>query len=107
GYSSLSYLQRLPVDVLKIDRAFVKDLDASGDAERHARALTAAITGLGHSLGLKVLAEGVETKAQLEALRSLGCDAVQGFYFARPLDAHAAAEWLRIQSSDGPRSSAS
>ncbi len=106
GYSSLSYLQRLPVDVLKIDRAFVRDLDGSGMARDHARALTEAITGLGHSLGLKVLAEGVETEAQLEVLTALGCDAVQGYYFARPLDAPAAAEWLMREASDARRSSA-
>lgn len=88
GYSSLSYLQRLPVDVLKIDRSFVKDLDAEGDGARSsAVALTEAITGLGHSLGLKVLAEGVETEAQLDALAALGCDEVQGYYFSRPVPA--------------------
>ena len=87
GYSSLSYLQQLPVDVLKIDRAFIKDLDVGGTPERHAHALTQAITGLGHSLGLEVLAEGVETVAQLDALAALGCDSVQGYYFSRPLPA--------------------
>ncbi len=106
GYSSLSYLQRLPVDVLKIDRAFVKDLDSAGMARAHAHALTNAITGLGHSLGLKVLAEGVETEAQLEALVAMSCDAVQGYYFSRPLDPFAVADWLKRQSSDAPRSSA-
>ncbi len=85
GYSSLAYLQRFPVDVLKIDRSFVKDLDAEGPARGHAHALAQAITGLGHSLGLRVLAEGVETEAQLEAVIALGCDEVQGFYFSRPV----------------------
>ncbi|HEY8426899.1 MAG TPA: bifunctional diguanylate cyclase/phosphodiesterase [Sandaracinaceae bacterium] len=85
GYSSLAYLQRLPVDVLKIDRSFVKDLDAPGPAREHARALAQAITGLGHHLGLRVLAEGVETREQLDALEALGCDEVQGFLFSRPL----------------------
>ncbi len=85
GYSSLAYLQRLPVDVLKIDRSFVKDLDAEGPAREHAHALAQAITGLGHNLGLRVLAEGVETEAQLDALVVLGCDDVQGFLFSRPL----------------------
>jgi diguanylate cyclase (GGDEF)-like protein len=87
GYSSLSYLQRLPVDVLKIDRSFVKDLDAEGTARAHAQALTEAITGLGHGMGLSVLAEGVETEAQLEALAALGCDQVQGYYFSKPVPA--------------------
>ncbi len=85
GYSSLAYLQRFPVDVIKIDRSFVKDLDAIGPARDQARALAHAITGLGHNLGLRVLAEGVETEAQLDAVIALGCDEVQGFYFSRPL----------------------
>ncbi len=87
GYSSLAYLQKLPVDVLKIDRSFVKDLDAAGAARDHAHALAQAITGLGHNLGMRVLAEGVETEAQLDALVALGCDDVQGFYFSKPLPA--------------------
>ncbi len=105
GYSSLSYLQRLPVDVLKIDRAFVKDLDASGTAQNHARALAAAITGLGHNLGLKVLAEGVETEAQLQAVIRLGCDAVQGYYYSRPLPADSVPEYFRHHSNNVRRSS--
>lgn len=88
GYSSLSYLQKLPVDVLKIDRAFVKDLDAEGMERAQALALAEAIHGLGHSLGLKVLAEGVETEEQLRVLEELGCDEVQGYYFSKPLPAH-------------------
>jgi len=99
GYSSLSYLQRLPVDVLKIDRAFVKDLDAQGMARTHARALAEAITGLGHSLGLKVLAEGVETEEQLDAVVGLGCDAVQGYYFSRPLAAELVPEYIKSHGS--------
>ena len=87
GYSSLAYLQRLPVDVLKIDRSFVKDLDATGQARDHAHALAQAITGLGHHLGLRVLAEGVETQAQLDAVSALGCDEVQGYFFSKPLPA--------------------
>lgn len=87
GYSSLAYLQRLPVDLLKIDRSFVKDLDADGAERDHARVLAQAITGLGHHLGMRVLAEGVETEAQLDALIALECDEVQGFFFARPLPA--------------------
>src|SRR5690606_14107568 len=87
GYSSLAYLQRLPVDVLKIDRSFVKDLDAQGVAREHAHALPQVITGLGHHLGMRVLAEGVETQAQLDALVELGCDEVQGFFFSKPVPA--------------------
>lgn len=84
GYSSLAYLQKLPVDVLKVDRQFIKDLDAEDRGiAQPARALVQAIVGLGHNLGLKVLAEGVETAAQLEVVRDLGCEEVQGFYFSR------------------------
>ncbi|MCB9596705.1 MAG: bifunctional diguanylate cyclase/phosphodiesterase [Sandaracinaceae bacterium] len=106
GYSSLAYLQRLPVDVLKIDRAFVKDLDVGGVAQQHATALTQAITGLGHSLGLEVLAEGVETVAQLDALVTLGVDAVQGYFFSRPLDASRVPDFFTLQDSVARRSSA-
>jgi len=81
GYSSLSYLKIFPVDRLKIDRSFVRNLETSpGDA-----AIVRAITNLGHDLGLNVTAEGVETAAQLETIRALGCDEVQGFLFARPM----------------------
>jgi len=104
GYSSLSYLQQLPVDVLKIDRAFVKDLDATGLARTQARALTEAITGLGHSLGLKVLAEGVENDEQLAAVEAIGCDAVQGYYFSKPLDAAGVAEYFRRHAGEVQRS---
>lgn len=82
GYSSLSYLRRFPVSVLKIDGTFVEHLDA-GESDR---AIVAAMVGMGHALGLEVVAEGVETEAQLAILRDLGCDAAQGFLFspARP-----------------------
>ncbi|HEY9192458.1 MAG TPA: EAL domain-containing protein [Methyloversatilis sp.] len=83
GYSSLSYLKRLPVDKLKIDRSFIRDIPAdSGDME-----LASTIVALGHILGLTVLAEGVETQAQLDALRERGCDAYQGYLYSAPLTA--------------------
>jgi diguanylate cyclase (GGDEF)-like protein/PAS domain S-box-containing protein len=91
GYSSLECLQRLPIDGLKIDRGFVADLDVTPTAT----AIVKAIVTLGHQLGLRLTAEGVETAAQLERLRSLGCDSAQGFHFARPLTASAAADLLR------------
>src|SRR5258708_3826499 len=78
GYSSLAYLSRLPVDVLKIDRSFVRELDSDGVRGEQAGAVAEAITSLGHSLGLDVIAEGVETTGQLERLKELGCDEVQG-----------------------------
>ena len=80
GYSSLSYLQKFPFDRLKIDRAFVASLGASGNAG----AIIQSIVTLGHALGMKVLAEGVETDEQRVLLRLAGCDEMQGYLFARP-----------------------
>jgi len=85
GYSSLAYLRQLRVQQLKIDRSFVRDLDTSADA----RAVVDAVIRLAHSLGLRVVAEGVETAEQRVALFELGCDELQGFYFARPMTADA------------------
>lgn len=81
GYSSLNYLRRFPIDKLKIDRAFIRDVDSN---EQDA-ALVAAVINLGHSLGLKVVAEGVERREQLEMLRGHHCDLIQGFYFSTAL----------------------
>ncbi len=80
GYSSLSYLKRFPVDVLKIDRSFVDGLGDDPDDT----AIVTAIISLGRALGLRLVAEGVETRRQLDELRRLGCDRAQGFMFARP-----------------------
>jgi diguanylate cyclase (GGDEF)-like protein len=83
GYSSLAYLRKLPIDWVKIDKSFVHDLPSDPDAVSVARAVVA----LGHSLGLEVVAEGVETEEQLASLREIGCDAVQGYLFSQPISA--------------------
>jgi len=80
GYSSLGYLQRFPVDIVKIDRSFVADLGRDGEAT----AITEAVVRIGEALDLQVIAEGVENAAQRTALRDLGCPLAQGFYFSRP-----------------------
>jgi diguanylate cyclase (GGDEF)-like protein len=85
GYSSLSYLKHLPIDALKIDRAFVRDM--AGDQSD--AAIVAAIIGMARTLGLRTVAEGVESVDQLERLRALGCDTAQGFLFSRPMSARA------------------
>jgi EAL domain-containing protein (putative c-di-GMP-specific phosphodiesterase class I) len=83
GYSSLSYLKRFPIDMLKIDQSFVRDITVDADDA----AITTAIIAMAHSLGIQVIAEGVETEAQLQFLRMRGSEIVQGYYFGRPVTA--------------------
>jgi EAL domain-containing protein (putative c-di-GMP-specific phosphodiesterase class I) len=90
GYSSLSYLRQMPVDVLKIDRSFVRTMAASPQQA----ALVDGIVRLAHTLGLAVVAEGVEEQAQAELLRAMGCRQAQGFLFARPAPAGELTPWL-------------
>ena len=89
GYSSLSYLSQFPVDVLKMDRSFL-----AARASPQAAGLAAGIIALGKTLGLQVVAEGIEEAEQYAALRALGCDYGQGFFMARPMDLASARAWL-------------
>ncbi len=97
GYSSLSYLRQLPARQLKIDRSFINDLEASSDA----RAVVDAVVRLAHALGLRVVAEGVETSAQRDILLKLGCDELQGYFFAHPMSAEKLVEWTRGNKPEG------
>jgi diguanylate cyclase (GGDEF)-like protein len=92
GYSSLAYLKRFPIDTLKVDRSFIRDIPAnSGDMK-----ITRAVIAMAHGLRLKVVAEGVETAEQLEFLRGLSCDAAQGYFLYRPLREDEVAGALRL-----------
>ena len=93
GYSSLAYLRRLPIDKLKVDQSFVRNLETDpGDAT-----LVRVIVELGHSLNMSVIAEGVETAGQADYLRGMGCEEVQGHFFSHPLEKDAFAERLRAE----------
>jgi len=90
GYSSLSYLARMPVNEVKIDRSFVQGLDS----DRDFAAIVRAAIDMGHSLGLKVVAEGIETEVQADRLASLACDLAQGYLFAKPMPSAELERWL-------------
>jgi len=94
GYSSLSYLKAFPVDTLKIDQSFVRDVDVNEDDA----AITAAIIAMGHRLKKTIVAEGVETAQQLDILRKQGCDLVQGHVFSEALTADDFASFLRAHA---------
>ena len=98
GYSSLSYLRQLPARQLKIDRSFVADIEVRPDA----RAIVGAVIQLAHQLGLRVVAEGVETEGQRDILLVLQCDELQGYLLARPMAVEALDDWLQKQPSDEP-----
>ncbi|OYY48074.1 MAG: GGDEF domain-containing protein, partial [Methylophilaceae bacterium 17-43-7] len=83
GFSSLSYLKRLPIDTIKIDKSFVRDIKTDANDA----AIITAIIKMSHSLNFKVIAEGVETADQLNYLTQYECDEIQGFYFSKPLSA--------------------
>jgi diguanylate cyclase (GGDEF)-like protein len=94
GYCGLSYLNKLPIDTLKIDRSFITELSGGSDT------IVTAVIALGHSLGLKVIAEGVETADQLAYLASRGCDEMQGYLFSKPIPADDFAALVRARSTD-------
>ncbi|MGB4072456.1 EAL domain-containing protein [Pseudomonas sp.] len=94
GYSSLSYLKRFPVDYVKIDQTFIRDLSVGGEDA----AITRAIIAMAHSLDLKVVAEGVETQAQMDFLKSQRCDEIQGYLISKPVEAEQFAQLLREQA---------
>ena len=98
GYSSLSYLRQLPARQLKIDRSFVADIEVRPDA----RAIVGAVIQLAHQLGLRVVAEGVETEGQRDILLVLQCDELQGYLLARPMAVEALDDWLQKQPPDAP-----
>ena len=101
GYSSLSYLNRFPVDTLKIDKSFISEVPFNASNV----ALVEAIIAMGHGLHLRVIAEGVETREQLDFLRARGCDLAQGYFFSAPVPADAfaalARNWRQISARAG------
>jgi EAL domain-containing protein (putative c-di-GMP-specific phosphodiesterase class I) len=95
GYSSISYVKRFPIDILKIDKSYVDEIGQEGTEPDLVRTL---IT-LGHSLGLKIIAEGVESSEQADFLRALQCHEAQGFYFSKPIDGDSVAVILKERNS--------
>ena len=93
GYSSLSYLKRFPIDALKIDRSFVTDILTNHDDA----AIATAIIAMARSLNLQVIAEGIETRQQMDFLSSQGCDKAQGYFFSKPMDKDAMTKFLEIE----------
>ena len=98
GYSSLSHLKRFPIDTLKIDQSFVRDLATDADDA----SIVSAVIGMGKSLQMRVVAEGVETPEQLAFLRRQGCPEGQGYYFSRPVSAGEFTLLLRHGATEFP-----
>jgi EAL domain-containing protein (putative c-di-GMP-specific phosphodiesterase class I) len=98
GYSSMAYLRRLPIDILKIDQSFVRDMEA----DESARNIVRAIIALANSLGKTVVAEGIETQVERDLLVAMGCDEGQGYFFSRPLDVAAMESLLRTNIAGMP-----
>jgi len=101
GYSSLSYLRQFSLDALKIDRSLILGIEQ----ESKSMEIVRSVVSLGHNLGLRVIAEGVEEEAQLEKVRHLGCDFVQGFYFQKPAPAPEIELWINAQLQSHPKAS--
>ncbi len=91
GYSSLAYLKSLPVDELKIDKSFVLKMEQDPDDVKIVR----STIDLGHNMGLRVVAEGVENKDVMQLLKEMGCDQAQGYFISRPMPAEQLLEWMR------------
>ena len=103
GQSSLQYLFKLPLDVIKIDRAFVSGMNSNAGAS----AIVKSAIALGHDLNLQVVAEGVETKSEYDTLKKFGCDVIQGYLMAKPMEVHEATDWLYSKLSMRPPASTS
>jgi EAL domain-containing protein (putative c-di-GMP-specific phosphodiesterase class I) len=97
GYSSLNYLHRFPVDTLKIDRSFVRQMEHAGENMQ----IVQSIVDLAHNLAIDVIAEGVETEAQFRQLAALNCEYGQGYFFSRPVDSTAAEAFLATHVRGG------
>lgn len=95
GYSSLSYITRFPIDTIKIDRCFVQDITIGSDKA----AIVSAVSNLSHGLNFNVVAEGVETQEELDVIRQLRCDEIQGYFYCRPMPAADISEWLRTRNT--------
>jgi EAL domain-containing protein (putative c-di-GMP-specific phosphodiesterase class I) len=98
GYSSMSLMKKFPIDTIKIDRSFVRDIPH----DEEDKAITKAIIGMGKALGLKIVAEGVETVAQERFLKAHGCDEIQGYLFSRPVPPESLAEIFAVWTADAP-----
>jgi EAL domain-containing protein (putative c-di-GMP-specific phosphodiesterase class I) len=94
GYSSLPYLNHLPIDTLKIDKSFVFDMTLN----ENNGVIVRSIIDLGHNLGIQIVAEGVEHKDSIEALKTLGCDSAQGYHISRPMPVSAFTSWMNTST---------
>jgi len=100
GYSSLSYLKKLPINSLKIDRSFISDLDNTQSQESVDASIVRSVVALGKSLDLILIAEGVETEAQMKLVKQMGCEQAQGYLFSKPLQLQELETWLDDETPD-------